>query len=317
MLDLAELPRMGAFAVIVREGSFTAAARVLGISKGSLSEQLRKLEVSVGARLLQRTTRRFSLTEAGEAYYRCCAHILEEAESANAALGDMRAEPTGTLKLTAPHAMGATVVIPSLVNFCRAYPHMRVDLRLSDSTLDLLEHDLDLAIRGGWPESSSLISKKLGTVEQYLCASPGHIARFGRPTSLAELASHAWVLNSAIAVQKTCEFSTPSGKWRKVAAKGCTVINSSDGVRAFLLGGHGVGVLPAPMVTEDLASGRLVRLLADHALPEGGIYAVYPSRLHVSAKVQRFIDTISEAMRGAGSGKRAVERSAPLRRVAK
>ena len=295
MIDLSDLPRMGAFAIIVREGSFTSAARVLGTSKTSLSEQLRKLEATVGARLLQRTTRRLSLTEAGEAYYRRCTQILEEAENAMAEAGATQSQPTGTLRLTAPHALGATVVIPGIVTFTRAHPHVRVDLRLSDTTLDLLEHDLDLAIRGGWPESSSLMSKKLADVPQYLCASPEHVALAGQPESVADLASHIWVLHSGISRHRTCTFVTPNGERESVATNGNILVNSTEGVRAILLSGHGIGVLPAPLVEADLQSGRLVRLLVDHSLPSGTIYAVYPSRQHLSPKVQRFIQTLLDA----------------------
>ena len=216
MFDLTDLPRMGAFAIIVREGSLTAAAKVLGISKGALSDQLRKLEENVGARLLQRSTRRLSLTELGEAYYRHCAQILEEARSANAAAGAMRAGPTGTLRVTAPHALGASVVVPGIASFCLAYPEMRVDLRLSDANLDLLAQDLDLAIRGGWPEDSGLISKKLSSVPMYLCASPSHVARAGLPRTLADLESQPWVLHSGVTTQKTCVFLTPTGERQKV-----------------------------------------------------------------------------------------------------
>lgn len=294
MIDLANLPRMGAFAIIVREGSLTAAAKVLGVSKGSLSEQLRKLEENVGTRLLQRTTRRLSLTEAGEAYYRHCSQMMEEAAGANAAAGAMRAEPTGTLRVTAPHAMGASVVVPSIVAFCLAYPEMCVDLRLSDTKLDLLEHDLDLAIRGGWPADSTLISKKLSSVEMYLCTSPAHVARAGLASTLADLASQSWVLHSGVTTQKTCVFLTPNGEHRKVTATGRVFINSAEGIRSILLRGHGIGVLPAPLIEDDLSSGRLLRLLPDHALPDGGLYAVYPSRQHVSPKVQRFVEILQE-----------------------
>jgi DNA-binding transcriptional LysR family regulator len=296
MIDPSDLPRMAAFAVIVREGSFTAAARVLGTSKASLSEQLRKLETRMGARLLQRTTRRLSLTEAGEACYRRCAQIVEEAERAMVEAGAAQTQPTGTLRLTAPHAMGAAVVIPAIVRFTQAYPDVRVDLRLSDVALDLLEHDLDLAIRGGWPESSSLIAKKLGDVPQYLCTSPAHLARAAPPASVADLASHLWVVHTAIARDKICVFTGPRGEQRTATITRATLVNSTDAIRHFLLRGHGIGVLPAPMAEPDLQAGGLVRLLADHALPKGAMYAVYPSREHLSPKVQRFIQIVTETL---------------------
>jgi DNA-binding transcriptional LysR family regulator len=295
MFDLANLPRMAVFAVIVREGSFTAAARVVGVSKASLSEHVRKLEASVGVRLLQRTTRRLSVTEAGEIYYRSCAQILDEAESANAALAVLQAEPTGTLRVTAPHSLGPSLVVPSIAEFSRLYPKVRLDLRFSDARVDLLEHEIDVAIRSGWPEESSLVSRKLAPMPQYLCASPAYLARAGRPTRLADLAEHLWVLLSGVSPQQSCTFQTPAGTWQRATPHGRTLTDSAAALHAFLLCGHGIGVLPAYMLEDDVKSGRLVRLLADHALPEGGVYALFPSRRQLSTKVARFIEILSEA----------------------
>ncbi|MFC5582446.1 LysR family transcriptional regulator [Rhodanobacter terrae] len=295
MANDVNLNRLAVFVALVRAGSFTAAAEQLGLTKAMVSQHLAKLERELGATLLLRSTRRMSLTEAGTRFHADCVRLLADAEAAIERVGGNRDTPSGTLRLTTSTDYGMAVVAPALASFCRLHPQVQVDLVIGDRVSDLIAERFDLAIRVGWLRDSSMHAVRLGGFRQLVVAAPAYLSAHGTPRRPEDLAAHGWIAMSVLATPLRWTFVGSGGKRRSVRMRQVAQANNAAAVRAMVLAGAGVAVLPDYLAEEDIRSGRLVVLLAQYRLPQGGIHAVYPGK-HPPAKVRRFIDHLRERL---------------------
>ncbi|HWX67599.1 MAG TPA: LysR family transcriptional regulator [Rhodanobacter sp.] len=295
MASEVNLNRLAVFVALVRAGSFTAAAEQLGLTKAMVSQHLAKLERELGATLLLRSTRRMSLTEAGTRFHSDCVRLLADAEAAIERVGGNRDTPSGTLRITTSTDYGMAVVAPALASFCQLHPQVQVDLVIGDRINDLIAERFDLAIRVGWLRDSSMYAARLGSFRQLVVAAPAYLSAHGKPRRPEDLATHDWIAMSVLATPLRWTFVGSDGKRRSVRMRQVAQANNASAVRALVLAGAGVAVLPDYLAEEDIHSGRLVALLAQHRLPEGGIHAVYPGK-QPPAKVRRFIDHLREQL---------------------
>ncbi|WP_437623892.1 LysR family transcriptional regulator [Sorangium sp. So ce1151] len=286
------LTSMAVFTKVVATGSFSKAGRELGLSPAGVSNHIRALEDWLGARLIHRTTRRLSLTEAGEALHERCARILEEVEGAQAAAGALQEAPRGRLKISAPITFGMRHLAPVIADYLLAYPGVAVDVALNDRKVDLLEEGFDLAVRIGELPDSSLAARRLATSRSVLCASPAYVERHGAPGEPAELERHQCLEYAYRATPGQWRFSGPDGEEVSVRIRGRLTSTNGELLRVAALRGLGISVAPTFIVGEDLAAGRLVPLMPRYAPAELGVHAVYPQGRHVPAKVRSFIDFV-------------------------
>jgi len=288
-----ELNRLTYFAAVVDASSFTRAAERLGVTKAVVSQQVARLEAEVGATLLLRTTRKVVLTDAGRKLHARCAVILRESAEALDELREGAAEPSGTLRVTAPFDYGAAVVIPVASRFAQMYPRCSVEAVLSDSIVDV--QSVDLAIRVGWLKDSSHVARRIATMDQYLVCSPelaGQVERVRVPEDLAEL---PFVANQALAAPTVWQFSHPRRGRRAVRMHARIAVNATLAVHAAVLAGAGLSVLPDYAVAADLGAQRLRRVLPEWRLRSGGIYALIPSARFRPPRTSRFLELISQA----------------------
>lgn len=276
---------------VVETHSFTGAARQLGIARSAISRHISLLEKSIGVRLLNRTTRKLSLTEAGERYYQSCARIVAEVESATRHINQLQDEPQGTLKVAAPISLGSKFVTPLVREFMQCHSALNVELLLDDEVIDMVGEGIDVSIRVGWLEDSKLIARKLGDWPRFLCASPAYIEKHGRPETPAQLSSHEWILFSLLPAPYHWTF-TKNKHQEHIQVKGRLKTNNADAIRSSLLAGTGIAAQTSFMVSEDIKAGRLEHLLPDYDCGSVGMYAVYQDRHYQQAKVRLFIDFI-------------------------
>ncbi|SHM20685.1 LysR family transcriptional regulator [Rhodanobacter sp. OK091] len=295
MANEINLNRLAVFVALVRAGSFTAAAEQLGLTKAMVSQHLAKLERELGVTLLLRSTRRMSLTEAGTRFHADCVRLLADAEAAIERVGSNRDTPSGTLRLTTSTDYGMAVVAPALASFCQLHPQVQVDLAIGDRISDLIAERFDLAIRLGWLRDSSMHATRLGSFRQLVVAAPAYLSVHGTPRRPEDLAAHGWIAMSVLATPLRWTFVSGSGHRRSVRMRQVAQANNAAAVRAMVLAGAGVAVLPDYLAEEDIRSGRLVVLLAQYRLPQGGIHAVYPGK-QPPAKVRSFIDHLRERL---------------------
>jgi DNA-binding transcriptional LysR family regulator len=283
------LQDLAIFAAVAEVEGFSAAARRLGLSKALVSVAVSRLEKRLGVRLLQRTTRRLSLTEAGAATLPHIQRSLVAAREAEEAATSSLSSPRGLLKVNAPMSFGLLQVVPALGAFARAYPDVRVDLVLDDRVLDLVEGGFDLAVRIGTLADSALISHPVGRSRNLLAAHPDYLARAGTPRTPADLASHAVLLYSLASGGPRWTF-TRGKRSETVRVSGPLKANSSLALRQALLQGLGVARAPAFVIGEDLAQRRLVRVLPEWHLPDQTIHLLTTARDYVPRKTRAFID---------------------------
>ncbi len=283
------LSEMAVFAKVVQQRSFTAAARDLGLSKSAVSKQVGRLEDRLGARLLNRTTRKLSLTEVGTVFYERCARIVEEAQAAADEVSSMAAAPRGRLRVNAPMTFGTLHLGPVIADFLEAHVEIEVDLVLDDRFSDLVEEGFDVAIRIAALLDSSLIVRRLAPSRSVLCAAPDYLRRHGRPEKPEDLSQHNcfgylyrgsgtdWTLNGAKG-----PISIP--------LHGNLRANNGEVLRHVALAGTGIVALPSFIVGDDLRTGRLTELLPEAVPQTHSIHAVYPHRRHLMPKVRAFVD---------------------------
>jgi DNA-binding transcriptional LysR family regulator len=295
MANDVNLNRLAVFVALVRAGSFTAAAEQLGLTKAMVSQHLAKLERELGATLLLRSTRRMSLTETGTRFHADCVRLLTDAEAAIERVGGNRDTPSGTLRITTSTDYGMAVVAPALASFCQLHPQVQVDLVISDRVSDLIAERFDLAIRVGWLRDSSMHATRLGGFRQLVVAAPAYLSVHGTPRRPDDLAALGWIAMSVLATPLRWTFVSSSGNRRSVRMRQVAQANNAAAVRAMVLAGAGVAVLPDYLAKEDIRSGRLVALLVQYRLPQGGIHAVYPGK-QPPAKVRGFIDHLRERL---------------------
>lgn len=288
------LSDIAVFVHVVQSGSFTAAADKLGLSKSVVSKYVTRLEDRLGARLLNRTTRRLSLTEAGQVFFGRSQRALGEIEEAEAEVSKIQGEPRGELRLNSPMSFGILHIAPLLPAFQARYPEVTVDMVLDDRTVNLVEEGFDLAIRIGDLPDSSLVARRLGACLHVVCATPEYFAQHGVPQSPADLSDHPALTYRYQDSPSEWRFIDSDGSFLQVPINSRLQMNNSLALREALLNGAGVTLTPTFVVGQDIRAGKLKAVLLDYRLIELSIYAVYPQRKHLSPKVRAFIDFLAE-----------------------
>jgi DNA-binding transcriptional LysR family regulator len=287
-LDLTDLR---IFVRIIDAGSISAAARALGMPKSSVSRSLVRIEAAVGATLIERSTRRFRLSDAGLLLQRHARRILDEVGEAEDAVAGFVGTPRGTLRVSAPPSFAAGPLAPMLPTFLARYPELRVVLSFDNQPIVRLSDDVDVAIRAGTLPDSDLIARRLASTTLWMCASPGYLAAHGTPTAIEELDSHRLV--TLFDHRSTWRFRTPNGVMHEYAAEPGLVVPEHAIARTVLLGGAGIGRLPEYHARDAVVTGALVRLLPDHEGERVDVHALYPRHRGLSAKVRVFVDAVT------------------------
>lgn len=294
------LINMACFAEVVDAGGFSAAAERLGYSRAMVSKRVAALERDFGITLLKRTTRRQSLTEAGEALYAHCRRMLDEVNEAESQLSDFSSLPRGVLRVSAPYSWGTRVLGGPVCAFLRLYPEIHMRLTLSDELADLAGSSVDVAIRLTERPAPGLVARKLADVPTIICASPAYLAARGHPAHPRDLATHDCIYFAGEVVQNPWIFQGPDGT-SSIAVRGPFTVNSAEVLRQTALSGLGITCITRYQVEDLLQSGALVELLGQYRLPARAIYLVtLPDRL-LPAKTRAFIDFLLEARSGQGT----------------
>ena len=295
MLDLTDLR---IFARIADAGSISGAARALGVPKSSVSRSLVRIEGAVGAMLIERSTRRITLTDAGLLLQRHARRILDDVGEAEDAIAGFVGVPRGTLRVSAPPSFAAGPLAPMLPAFVARYPDVRVVLSFDNQPIVQLPDDVDVAIRAGALPDSDLIARRLASTELVTCASPSYLATRAAPTTVEELRDHRLVTLSDR--RMIWRFSTPAGAIEELVAEPGLVVPEHAIARTVLLGGAGIGQLPEYHARDAIASGQLVRVLPEYEGERVEVHALYPRHRSLSAKVRVFVEMVAEEMKRAG-----------------
>jgi DNA-binding transcriptional LysR family regulator len=288
------LAAMRVFAQVVESGSFARAAERLGLSTSATSRQVAELESHLDARLLNRTTRRVSLTESGRAYYERAVQVLADLQEAEQEAARATVVPRGTIRLTTSVNFGVRHVAPAIAAFLGRHAQVRFDISLSDRIVDLVEEGFDLAIRIGAGGSENLVARKLGETRLLPCASAAYLKAHGAPSAPEDLARHNCFTYEYVTPRNVWRFRDAAGNERPVRVAGNLHSNNGDLLAEAAAQGAGIVFEPAFIVGSDVRAGRLVPLLQDFVAAPMPIYAVYPSRKHLSAKVRLFVDFLVE-----------------------
>jgi len=286
---------MRVFAKVVESGSFTGAAARLSISASMVSQHVKELEERLGARLLNRTTRKVSLTETGRAYYESCTRLLADLEETEQAVSDMHAAPRGELRVNATPAFGILQLAPAIADFTSRFPAISVDLMLSNRMVDLIEESLDVAVRVGELPDSSLIARQLAPCRMVVCGAPSYFQTHGIPRTPADLTAHncLTVSGNVLSYYRAWHLTAADGTALNISPIGNLRTNSGGVLKVAALAGHGVVCLPTYLLGDALQSGRLVTVLDDYTAPPLTLRALYPHNRHLSAKVRAFVDFLA------------------------
>jgi DNA-binding transcriptional LysR family regulator len=288
------LTSLTAFVQVADSGGFSAAGRRLNMSTTMVSNHVQALEDRLGARLLNRTTRKVSLTEVGKAYYDRCTQILADLEQADDMAGASQSIPRGTLRIyTSTHMV--PFIAPVVAKFLRSYADVKVDLTMGERAVDLIDDGYDLAVRLTPPPDSSLIVRNLATWRQVLCCSPDYLEKHGPLRQLSELSEHNCVQHALYPFGDEWRFVDRKGVPASVRVSGNLVSNSGDILRRAALESVGISMAAGFLVANDIESGGLVRLLPEYQPVAFTVNAIYPHRHHLSAKVRRFIDLLVDS----------------------
>ena len=296
------LQNMRVFMRVVETGSFTAAAQQMATTTAHVSRSISDLETHLRTRLLNRTTRRLAMTEAGERYLHRCEQIVAYVDEAEAEARHAQARPAGTLRLHAMSSLAQHYLMSAIARYHEKYPEVFVDLTLSPRMPDLLEEGLDVSvIVSSQLPDSGLISQKLGESRTVVCASPRYLAHRGTPITIADLADHDCVQlqSPSVLASDRWTFTGEDGE-HTVTVNGPLRVNGAESLRLSLQEGMGIGLLPAFTALESLRTGSLVRVLPEYTLPVLSVYALYPSRQYLDAKIRAWIELlraeVTEAM---------------------
>ena len=292
------LEKMRIFTRVVEAGSFTAAAQQLNESTASTSRAVARLEAHLRARLLNRTTRRVVLTEAGERYLHRCEQILACVDQAEAEAFGAQASPSGKLKLHLMSSFGHNHVVPAIVRYQQRYPAVKIDLTFEQRVPDLLDegYDVSIILAPKLPDSS-LVVHRLGSVTSIVCASPTYISKNGAPRDLSDLRRHTCLhLATPVFPSDKWVFCGPDGLKTVELGSSAFTANTAEALEEAIREGHGVGVLPIPSALPGMRTGTLVRVLPQFTLQEMNLYVLYPSRRFVDAKIRTFIEFLREDM---------------------
>ena len=293
------LTDIAVFVRVVERGSFTLAADDLSLSRAVVSKYVSRLEERLGARLMHRTTRRLSLTEAGAALFEASRGALERIEEAEAAVAQYQSAPKGRLRVSAPMSFGILHLGGAVAEFSRAFPGVAIDLRLDDRFVNLVEDGIDVAVRIGELTDSSLVARRLAKTQSVVCASPAYLAEHGEPETPEDLAGHSCLLYAYLSSANVWRFQGPDGRDIPVAVSGPLRANNGILLADAAAAGHGIVMGPSFYVAARIRTGELKRILVPYRLPELGIHAVYPQREYVPPKVRAFVDFLAERFRKA------------------
>jgi len=282
------------FGVVEAKG-FAAAARRLGTTPASVSRRVKALEQRLGVRLLQRTTRKLSLTDAGERYFSEGRRLLRELDVLEQALTAAAREPEGELRIVAPMSFGQRRLGPLVARFAALHGKLRISLLLEDRESDLFDEAADLAIRIGYPADSSLVARAIAPVPRHVCASPAYLHRRGCPQSPEDLLQHDCLHYNLISEREEWSFRGDDSE-RTLAIRGRFCSNNGDVLAQAAVAGLGITLLPDFIVEDDLAQGRLVKVLEDYERAPFTLFALYPSRQHVPAKTRAFLEYLLEQL---------------------
>ncbi|WP_371155702.1 LysR family transcriptional regulator [Jannaschia sp. 2305UL9-9] len=296
------LSEMEAFATVVDQGGFTDAAKKLGISKSAVSKHVSSLETRLGARLLNRTTRRVSPTEIGLAYYDRARRVLNDAGEADALVTAMQSAPSGVLRVSVATDFGVNHLSPILGSFLHEYPDITVNMVLNNRFVELISEGFDLAVRIGELEDSSLRARKLAETQKMMIASPEYLEEYGRPQRIDDLNEHKLLHYSNQANGSVWKLTAPSGEKRQVRSAGWLTVNDGQSLLNAACNGLGIAFLPSFLYAEALKDGRLVPAIEGMSPETQGIYAVYPPGRYTQPKVRAFIDFLVESFRDKGAG---------------
>lgn len=285
------LASMQAFINVVESGSFSESARRMGLSQPSVSRQVNALETQLGVRLLQRTTRSLSLTEAGQVYYDKAKLIQRAVTEANQAISGFKDSPSGLLRISAPHTWMEAKIAPHIGEFLNLYPEIKLDIQCNDHIQDMVEDRLDLVIRVGRANDSSYIAIPFSKVKILLCASPEYFAEKGRPKTIADLNNHNFITYdkfNKLVLSK-------AGEQQEIPMQGPLSMNSVAGIISVAKQGVGLIAIPDLLLQQDLQQGSLVQILPDYQMDIKGLaveqaFAMYSSRKQMPAKVRAFLD---------------------------
>ena len=286
------LDDMVAFLRVVDAHSFTLAAERLGVSKSAVSRRMTELENRLGARLLNRTTRRLSLTEVGQAFYERCTRIVADVEEAERAVADLHAQPRGTLKINAPMSFGMMHIAPAIADFLGRHPGLEIDMDLNDRYIDLIEEGYDVAVRIGKLRDSSLVARKLAPNRRVVVASSAYLKAHGRPLHPDDLTQHNCLIYTNAPLAGQWQFRI-DGEDRAVKVSGCLRVNNGEVLREAAIAGQGITILPTFIIGEQIARGLLEVVLTEFISSDSAVHAVYPHSRHLSPKVRAFVDFLA------------------------
>jgi DNA-binding transcriptional LysR family regulator len=310
------LAGMQAFVRVVEAGSFVRAAERLEWSTSSLSRVIADLEEHLGARLLNRTTRRLSLTESGQAFYERSVQLLNDLEEAEALVGQTAAVPRGTIRLTCSYYVATHRLATAIATFVAHNPQVRFDVTVAERIIDLVDEGFDLAIRIGRIGSEQLVARKLGETVLMVCAAPAYLKRRGTPSTPEDLADHDTLTYAYAPSARSWELLDAKGVSHDVRVGGSLHANSGDMLIAAAVAGLGIVCEPDFLVAPELQAGRLVPLLPGYAGRRADIWAAYPSRRHLSVKVRLFVDHLAALFNQSHTMQRSPTRKAAGQRPA-
>lgn len=285
-----DLNDMMTFARVVEARGFSETARRLGKSKSSISKSVARLEKALGVRLLNRSTRSLSVTEIGSAYYEHCVRIADEAAQASELVNELQLKPRGLLKVSCPVAFGRLHVAPAVAGYLAQFPHMRLDLTVTDRLVDLVGEGIDVAIRIAREPGLHLVARELAPVRRVVCATPGYFERFGTPATPHDLARHNCLHYTHFGAPGEWRLQDKDGHTIVVPVKGSLRVNDDDVLSRAVMDGLGLALLPTFIIGDELQAGRLRSVLSDFVPLERRVYSVHLPNVHLPLKVRAFID---------------------------
>ena len=290
-ISFEQLKSMVVFAQVIEQGTLSGAAKKIGLSRAVVSYHIKKLEAHLGIKLLNRSTRAISLTEAGTQYYQYCRVIAEQASTANLKIENLKHEPVGLIKITCPVNIGLQKIVPALNEFKVLYPKIELDVMLTDDVINIMKEGIDLAIRGAPLPDSGLQASKISTLATCLCGAPNYFEKHGIPKHPTQLTAHQWVLYKL--TSNTLELTKGTRSF-SIEMKGTISTNNAAAKTAFVMGGHGLGRIPVYDAKPKIIAGSLVSVLDDYALKDINLFGVFPPGNADSKKLRLIIDYLKD-----------------------
>ena len=299
-MSLPDLNDLQFFAAVVEHGGYAAAERALGIPKSRLSRRIAQLEAELGVRLLQRSTRKFAVTEIGQDVYRHAQNMIAESQAAREAVERVSAEPRGLVRVSAPVELAQRMIAPLLPEFMAAHPQVRVQLLVGNRRVDVIPEGIDVAlrVRTRLDEDGELVLRRFGQVDELLVASPGYLAARGRPAHPAELGQHATLSASEDDARQRWTLHGPAGAIERVDIRPVLMTQDFSVLMAAAKAGQGIALLPETICADAVRAGELRVVFRDWQLPQGICHAVYPSRRGVLPAVRALIDFLAGRIPG-------------------